>query len=235
MNHPVLEMTIAAAHDTAQLAGADLTARVERVAAIAAAAADAVDREARFPAEAFAALRAERLLGVMLPADLGGEAASLAAIVDLGYRLGQACGSTAMIFAMHQACVACVLRHGQQDPWHRMLLRQLADEQLLFASSTTEGMAGGNVRSSAAPIEREEDGIRLHRAASVVSYGAEADVIVTTARRAPDAPPSDQVLVVFRRKDYTLTLGQSWDTLGMRGTCSTGFDLLAAEIGRAHV
>ena len=40
-------------------------------------------------------------------------------------------------------------------------------------------MAGGNVRSSAAPIEREADGIRLHRAARVVSYGAEADVIVT--------------------------------------------------------
>ena len=230
MNHSVLEMTIAAPLDPPRPAGRDFAARVERVAAIAAAAADAVDREARFPTEAFAALRAERLMGVMLPPDLGGEGASLADIVDISYRLGQACASTAMIYAMHQSCVACVLRHGQKAPWHRALLRQLGDEQLLFASSTTEGSAGGNVRSSAAPVEHDDGGISLHRAASVVSYGAEADVIVTTARRAADAAPSDQVLVVFRRDDYALSQTHSWDTLGMRGTCSTGFDLRATGL-----
>jgi len=230
MNHSVLEMTIAAPHDPPRPADRDFAARVERVVAIAAAAAEAVDREARFPTEAFAALRAERLMGVMLPPDLGGEGASLADIVDIGYRLGQACASTAMIYAMHQSCVACVLRHGQRAAWQRTLLRRLADEQLLFASSTTEGSAGGNVRASAAPVEHEDGRIRLHRAASVVSYGAEADVIVTTARRAADAAPSDQVLVVFQRDDYALSQTHSWDTLGMRGTCSTGFDLRATGL-----
>ena len=38
----------------------------------AAPAADAVDREARFPREAFAALRTERLLGALIPQELGG-------------------------------------------------------------------------------------------------------------------------------------------------------------------
>ena len=230
MNHSVLEMTIAAPLDPPRPEGRDFAARVERVAAIAAAAADAVDREARFPTEAFAALRAERLMGVMLPPDLGGEGASLADIVDISYRLGQACASAAMIYAMHQSCVACVLRHGQRAPWQRALLRRLGDEQLLFASSTTEGSAGGNVRSSAAPVEHDDGRIRLHRAASVVSYGAEADVIVTTARRAADAAPSDQVLVVFQSDDYALSQTHSWDTLGMRGTCSTGFDLRATGV-----
>ncbi len=230
MNHSVLEMTIAAPLDPPRRAGGDFAARVERVVAIAAAAADAVDREARFPTEAFAALRAERLMGVMLPPDLGGEGASLADIVDISYRLGQACASAAMIYAMHQSCVACVLRHGQRAPWQRALLRRLGDEQLLFASSTTEGSAGGNVRSSAAPVEHDDGRIRLHRAASVVSYGAEADVIVTTARRAADAAPSDQVLVVFQSDDYALSQTHSWDTLGMRGTCSTGFDLRATGV-----
>jgi len=43
-----------------------------------------------------------------------------------------------------------------------------------------------------------------------------------TCRRAPDAAPSDQVLVLFRKGEYTLEPTSTWDTLGMRGTCSPG-------------
>lgn len=48
-------------------------ARAERVAAVAARHADAVDREGRFPEEAVAALKAERLLGLQIPGQFGGE------------------------------------------------------------------------------------------------------------------------------------------------------------------
>ena len=155
----------------------------EAVAAIAAAAADDVDQKARFPQEALAALRQHRMLGIMLPVQLGGEGASMGDIVDICYRLGQACASTAMIYAMHQSCVACVLRHGEGNDWHDEFLRRVAAEQLLLASSTTEGNAGGNVRASAAPIETTATGISLHRAATVVSYGAEADAMAFDGKK----------------------------------------------------
>jgi acyl-CoA dehydrogenase len=51
----------------------DLKARVESAAAIAAGAAASVDAGARFPDEAFAALREQRLLGILVPRELGGE------------------------------------------------------------------------------------------------------------------------------------------------------------------
>jgi acyl-CoA dehydrogenase len=148
-------------------------------------------------------------------------------MVDICYRLGQACASTAMIYAMHQTKVACILRHGRNEPWHQRLLRRIADEQLLLASSTTEGKGGGNIRSSAAAIERNGSRISLERAATVISYGAHADGVVTTARRSSDAGASDQVLVAFLKEDYTLEPLSAWDTLGMRGTCSSGFTLKA--------
>ncbi len=209
----------------------DLKIRAEAVAAIAAKHADAVDREARFPREAFEALQAERLLGIMVPRELGGEAASISEIVDICYRLGQACSATAMIYAMHQSCLACLARHGRDDDWHQALLRRVAAEQLLLASSTTEGQAGGNVRSSAAAIEYTDADIRLERAATVISYGRQADAILTTARRSAESHPSDQVLVAFLKEDYTLEPTVGWDALGMRGTCSAGFKLIAT--GRA--
>jgi acyl-CoA dehydrogenase len=201
------------------------TARARLAADVAGTHASSVDSVARFPAEAFGELRKQRLLGVMVPAALGGEGANIAELSDICFILGQSCSSTALIFAMHQIKMACMIRHSKGSPALERILRQIASEQLLMASSTTEGQAGGNVRSSEAAIEHSGEDVTLERKATVISYAAEADGIVTTARRAADAAGSDQVLLVLLKKDYTLDRLQSWDTLGMRGTHSEGFAL----------
>jgi acyl-CoA dehydrogenase len=205
----------------------DLETRTRAVAAIAADHAEAVDTAARFPAEAFEAARSRRLLGVMIPKDLGGEGASLGDVANICYTLGRACASTGMIYAMHQTKLACVIRHGRRAPWHERFLEHVCERQLLLASSTTEGQGGGNIRASSAAVERNGEDISLERAATVISYGLQADGIVTTARRADNAVASDQVLVVLLKQDYSLEQLMGWNTLGMRGTCSAGFTLRA--------
>ncbi|HXD12530.1 MAG TPA: acyl-CoA dehydrogenase family protein [Xanthobacteraceae bacterium] len=212
----------------AHAGGIDLAARAEKVAAVAAEHAAFVDRDSRFPAEAIAAARAARLMGIAVPRELGGEGASISDVVDVCYTLGRACASAAMIYAMHQTKVACITRHGKASAWHQRLLRRLCTEQMLLASSTTEGKAGGDVRNSAAPVEHNDARITLERQATVISYGEAADGVVTTARRSPDAASADQVLIVFLKQDYTLERLNGWDALGMRGTCSGGFKLVAA-------
>jgi acyl-CoA dehydrogenase len=199
--------------------------RATFVAEIAATEAEAVDREARFPKAAIDAARKERLLGAQVPTAFGGDGASISDITDMCYALGRACSSTAMIFAMHQTKVACLVRHGVGSGYHEMLMRRVAAEQLLLASSTTEGQNGGNIRVSSAAVERGGTEISLVRDATVISYGAEADGIITIARRADDAAGSDQVLLAITRNDYTLEPTLAWETLGMRGTCSAGFKL----------
>jgi len=96
---------------------------------------------------------------------------------------------------------------------------------MLLASSTTEGQNGGNIRYSSAAVERAGAEISLVRNATVISYGAQADGIVTIARRDDDAAGSDQVLLAITKDDYSLTKSVEWETLGMRGTCSAGFEL----------
>jgi acyl-CoA dehydrogenase len=205
----------------------DLTARARAAAEIARMNAAAVDAEARFPSEAFAEIRKHRLLGIQIPAGLGGEGASIADIADVCYILGQACSSTALIYAMHQIKIACIVRHFKSNAALERILGRIAAEQLLMASSTTEGQAGGNVRSSEAAVEHDGEQVTLERKATVISYAVEADGVVTTARRAADAAGSDQVLLVLLKADYTLERLQVWDTLGMRGTHSEGFTLRA--------
>jgi acyl-CoA dehydrogenase len=199
--------------------------RMSAVAAQAAAEADEVDRQGRFPKAAIDAARQQKLLGMQIPVEFGGFGASVQDIAEVCYTLGRACASTAMIFAMHQTKVACLVRHGRGNPYMEALMRRVASEQLLLASSTTEGQNGGNIRASAAAISRNDDEISLLRDATVISYGAEADGLVTIARRADDAAASDQVLLALTRDDYSLKSTLGWETLGMRGTCSTGFEL----------
>jgi acyl-CoA dehydrogenase len=206
-------------------AGPFLMERAAMMAAAAAADAEGVDRDARFPHKAFEAAREQKLLGAMIPVEFGGLGASIHDITDICYTLGRACASTAMIYAMHQTKVACVIRHGHGIPWMETMMRRVGRDQWLLASSTTEGQNGGNIRSSAAALGHEGDMISLTRDATVISYGAEADGLVTIARRANDAASSDQVLLALAKDDYSLKRTLGWETLGMRGTCSTGFEL----------
>src|SRR5712672_3352033 len=168
-------------------ARSSLLQRTAEVASVAAAEAEDVDRAARFPKAAIDAARQHMLLGVQIPREFGGYGASIFDITDMCYTLGRACASTAMIFAMHQTKVACLVRHGAGSGWHEKLMRRVAAEQMLLASSTTEGQNGGNIRFSTAAVEHAGAEISLVRNATVISYGAQADGIVTIARRANDA------------------------------------------------
>jgi acyl-CoA dehydrogenase len=205
--------------------GALFVQRTAAVAAAAASEAEEVDRDGRFPTATFDEARQQKLLGIQIPAEFGGFGASIHDIAEVCYTLGRVCASSAMIFAMHQTKVACLVRHGRGSAYMEALMRRIAAEQLLMASSTTEGQNGGNIRASAAAVAKSGDEINLLRDATVISYGAEADGLVTIARRTDESAASDQVLLALTKDDYSLKRTLGWETLGMRGTCSTGFEL----------
>lgn len=207
----------------AEVRAESLVSRAQRVAAVAAQHAEAVDREGRFPREAVDAMIAERLLGIQVPAVHGGEGATFSEIAELCSILAQACASSSMIFAMHHIKLSSLVEHGLESAWLTAFMQRVAKEQLLLGSATTEGGIGGNLRNSICAIEIENGRCRLEKDATVISYGDYADAILITSRAHKDAAPSDQVMTVFLKDQYTLERTHVWDTLGMRGTCSDGF------------
>jgi acyl-CoA dehydrogenase len=203
-----------------------LLVEVRRIAeAVAAPSATEVDRDARFPVEAIDALRSAAALSAGLPKALGGGGCSLEAIARCCFELARGCSATAMVFAMHQIQVLTIARHcGPDAPWFEGYLRELAREQRLVASVTSEVGTGGDMARSIAAVTDGGDGTaRFEKQATTVSYGAHADDLFTTVRRAPEAEESDQVLVLTRSGQHELEQTGAWDTLGMRGTCSPGF------------
>ena len=208
--------------------GTKLLDRGAHAAAIAGKHAADIDAKGRFPRETIIAMKQGRLLGAMLPVEHGGEGASLSDIAEICSLLGQQCSSAGMVYAMHQIQISSLMLQAQTSDWHKIFLRKVADDQLLLASATSEAGVGGDLRTSLCAVERDGDSYRLEKNASVISYGAEADAILATARREPHSPTSDQVLVVVMKEHCTLDRTSAWDTMGMRGTCSEGFRLRAA-------
>jgi acyl-CoA dehydrogenase len=204
----------------------ELLAAVRAIASdVAAKYADDVDKNARFPAETIAALKEVKALSAAVPKELGGGGCNMRELAAMCSTLAQGCASSAMVLAMHHIQVACIARHGLETPFFRDYLKELVQKQYVLASMTSEVGTFGETRSSVCAVERNNGRFTLNKDATTGSYCGHADGILVTCRRASDAPSSDQVLVLVNKADYKLTQTTTWDTMGMRGTCSPGFRL----------
>ena len=224
MRSPILNPPIA--RDFAALS--EVVARIARD--VAAPHASDVDANARFPVETLDALREAQLLSALLPRAWGGAGLGLREQGQLVAVLAEACASSAMVLAMHYNQVACLMRHGAGQPVIRDFLQDLVRHQWLVASITSEVGTSGDTRSSICFVQRHEGRFTLEKNGTVGSYCAQADAILVTARNRVDSPSNDQVLVLLRKDQLTLKQTTSWNMLGMRGTCSPGFELRSASV-----
>jgi acyl-CoA dehydrogenase len=78
-------------------------------------------------------------------------------------------------------------------------------------------------RSVAALTPTDAGPLTFEKRAPTVSYGEQAQDLLVSLRRAPDAEPTDQIAVLVDADQVHLEPAGSWDPLGMRGTCSPGF------------
>ncbi|MDB5883290.1 MAG: acyl-CoA dehydrogenase protein, partial [Ramlibacter sp.] len=160
-----------------------LSAAVRRIAPeIAASHATDVDKNARFPIETITALREAGVMSAIVPREFGGAGCSMGELAQVCSTLGQACGSSAMVLAMHYSQLACIARHGLQNEYFRGYLSDLVEHQYLLASMTSEVGTFGDTRSSICAVERRDDRFVLNKDATTGSYCEHADAIVVTCR-----------------------------------------------------
>ena len=150
---------------------------------IATANADTVDRANAAPEETLAALRRESLLSLLVPTTLGGQGQSLTQLAATCHALAQACGSSAMIFAMHHIQVACIVAHGQRSDWHRTLLRRICDAAI---AAGLRHLRGGNRRQH----PRQHVRRRAGRRAGPSGEGRDHHILWRAIRCAADHCPA---------------------------------------------
>ncbi len=182
-----------------------------------------VDAKARFPHEGMDAIKSLKLMSAYVPESHGGMGLNIKQVSKICEIIGHYCGSTAMIYAMHKIQVACIVHHCLSSDYFVEYTKSLVAEQRLIASATTEIGIGGDLLSSFCAIEANKKNFTLTKKAPVISYAEDADDLMLTARRNPEAAKSDQVGVLVSRSQYSVEPISDWDTLGFRGTCSSGF------------
>ncbi|MBD3732124.1 MAG: acyl-CoA dehydrogenase family protein [Sphingopyxis sp.] len=203
----------------------------DRIAAKIGETAAAHDREGSFVAENYDLLRESGLIGAAVPVELGGDGMDHATLCGVVRRIGRACGSTALAFSMHchQVAVAAWRWQHMQAPTDG-LLRRVAAENLVLVSS-----GGSDWLQGAGTATKVEGGFRID-ARKVFSSGCQAGSLLMTSAVYDDPEAGATVLhfaIPFSAEGVTIL--DTWDTMGMRGTGSHDVELKAVFVADAAV
>ncbi len=157
---------------------------------------------------------------------MGGLGADVEELAEVARTLARGCGSTAMIWSMSQITLSCLLRHSQGSPAAQSVRDRAVAERWLIASVVSEKGAGGDIfRSEAALTRSGPESFAVQKQAASVSYAEYADCFMVTARRSPSSPAGDQAVALVRRDQAIVKTTGTWNTLGMRGTCTLPLEL----------
>ncbi|MBL8340407.1 MAG: acyl-CoA/acyl-ACP dehydrogenase [Rubrivivax sp.] len=195
------------------------------------------DREASFPHENFAELRAAGLLGIAVPRDHGGLGADFTTHALVSAEMGRWCGATALAFNMHVSCcqwsglVADALQmtaaeraeHGRIRALH---YARIVGEGQLYAQAASEG---GPAAAGAAPwatsARRVDGGYVVNGRKVFASLAGAAQwygVPCTLERPGHEGRGTrrDALYLAVPADAPGLEIHGEWDALGMRATAS---------------
>lgn len=188
-----------------------------------------IDAEARWPAEAFEAFRASRLLGLQVPQRLGGHGQGLYGLARVTELLGRSCASTAMCFGMHcvgTAVMAAKATRAQEDRY----LRPIAAGRHVTSLALSEAGTGSYFFIPETRIERDGDAFVVHGHKHFVTNGGQADSYVVSTRASGDAEAGEFNCLVVDAGTDALAWGDPWAGLGMRGNSSLSLRIDGARV-----
>jgi alkylation response protein AidB-like acyl-CoA dehydrogenase len=220
----VQDMPLDTAVPETAAAGIDWLARAEVLAQTIAAQAAAHDADDSFVADAYAQLKAGGFFKALVPVEFGGGGADVAEVCQVIRRLGSACGSTALAFAMHSHLVAVAAwRWRKQGAPTEGLLKRVAAEDLVLVSS-----GGSDWLASGGQAVKTEGGFRITARKAFSSGCLAGDLLMTSA--VWDDPEAGPTVLHFAvpLKAEGVEIVETWRTLGMRGTGS--HDVVLKEV-----
>lgn len=190
------------------------------------------DRHGRFSAEAVEHLGSTGLLGLMLPADVGGSALGPRAFADVMATLAQADPSVAMVFLMHTLASVTIAA----APRNAALERAMKEMALGRHLSTLAFSEAGSRSHFWAPVSRAEQldgtGVRLSARKSWVTSAGHAQSYVMSALSPAGTGPTDSTLYLVPDGSAGLTVAGAWDGLGMRANASSPMVLEGCVVPR---
>jgi len=198
----------------------DVISRLDDVLPLAAADADATDREGQFPQRTVTALGESGLLGLTLSPEVGGLGAGPVEFVDVTSRLAAVCGSSAMVYLMHVAAAQVVA--AAPPPGDPEATARLASGEWLGTLAFSEKGSRSHFWASTSHATPEGDGsVRVKASKGWVTSAEFAGLYVLSCLAPDDQSPTDTNLYAVPTGHPGLTVSAGWDGLGLRGNASS--------------
>jgi alkylation response protein AidB-like acyl-CoA dehydrogenase len=210
----------------------DAVAKAERLAPRMAGRAADYDRDAAFPQRDVEEIREEGLLGLMVPARLGGHGAGFEEYVRVAGALAGGNASTALLFNMHAAVtgglasitdeLAAGMGAAESFLEARDRILRAAVGGAMYGVAITEPEVGSRLSALRSTYEPEGDGFRIRGTKAFCSGAGYLDAYLVAARRAGSADDAPVVSYFLLPDGEGLRVDRTWDPLGMRATASNG-------------
>lgn len=180
------------------------------------------DRDATFVAEAYDAMREHGYLALAVPEDLGGLGASMRQVCYAQAELARHDGATGLAQAMHQYLTLLqVFRRRAGAPDAEGVLRRIAGEGIVIATS------GGSdwlwPTTIATPVTENGEAPSAYRITGRKAFCSQspgATVVATSAVVGEPGPGAEVIHFSVPFAAEGVSLVETWDTLGMRGSGS---------------
>src|SRR3954471_14094206 len=176
-----------------------------------------LDREGRFPFEILKGLAELGLMGVNVPAALGGAEAGVVAYSLAMMEIARACASTAVTMAVTNMVAEVIARFGTEEQRSAYVPRLTSGEYVAGAFALSEPEAGSDPGSMCTTAERDGDGWILRGQKQWITSGSHAGVMVVWART---GGPGTRGISAFLVEGATpgLKAGKHEDKLGLRAS-----------------
>ncbi len=191
------------------------------------------DKEGRFSAEAVEALGKNGLLGLMLPADLGGAGLGPRAFAAVTAALAEADASVAMVYLMHVSAAA-VITSARSRARVDGILKEIAAGHHLSTLAFSEAGSRSHFWAPVSKARRNGAGIKLSAKKSWVTSAGKAHSYVASALAADGKGPTDSTLYLVPAGAKGLSVAGPWDGLGLRANASAPMTLEDTEVSPDH-
>ena len=207
-------------HDAAVLKARDIASRV-----LAPSAAQN-DKAGQFSTQAVASLGDSGLLGLMLPADVGGSGLGPRTFAAVVATLAEADASVAMVYLMHVlgATVMSAARPGANQAV-TPILHEISVGRHLSTLAFSEAGSRSHFWAPTSRAQRNGNGVRISAKKSWVTSAGHAQSYVVSALSPEGAGPTDSTLYVLPAQTHGLSVAGAWDGLGLRANASAPITL----------
>jgi alkylation response protein AidB-like acyl-CoA dehydrogenase len=191
------------------------------------------DKEGRFSSEAVAALGPAGLLGLTLPADVGGSALGPRSFAAVTAALAEADASVAMVYLMH-VCAVATIAAARPGAEVAPVLKEIAAGRHLSSLAFSEAGSRSHFWAPVSRARRNAAGVRITATKSFVTSAGHAQSYVVSALAPEGAGTTDSTLYLVPAETRGLSVVGPWDGLGLRANASAPMTLDDCEVAAGH-